>query len=220
MKQALLMLFSSVMLAVGQAQYAFTNFAGMPGGPGNVDGRGSAARFHGPIGVAVDSAGNVYVADTLSSTIRKITPGGAVTTLAGCGTCTFAPVFDFGSGGAIGSTDGTGSAARFFYPYGVAADSTGNVYLADYGNSTIRKITPAGEVTTLAGSPRQRGSANGIGSEARFFNPAGVGVDGSGNMILFADGHSASHDFTHAVKDDPAYPMEPTKDWMWYKPKQ
>src|SRR5437667_439586 len=98
--------------------YAFTNFAGVRGGPGSADGTGSAGRFDVPVGVAVDTAGNVYVADSANSTIRKITPAGAVTTLAG-------------SAGQIGSADGTGSVARFFRPFGVAVDSAGDVYVAD-----------------------------------------------------------------------------------------
>ena len=89
-------------------------------------------------GVAVDSAGNVYVADTDNHTIRKITPAGVVSTLAGLA-------------GSLGSADGTGSAARFYHPGGVAVDSGGNVYVADTDNHTIRKITPAGVVSTLAG---------------------------------------------------------------------
>ncbi|HYV26514.1 MAG TPA: hypothetical protein VFA77_03215, partial [Candidatus Eisenbacteria bacterium] len=135
MKHTLIILLASSMVAYSQVQYAFTNFAGMPGGPGNVDGTGVAARFFGPTGVAVDSAGNVYVADTWNSTIRKIIPGREVTTLAG-------------SAGQIGRVDGTGSAARFSTPYGVAVDSSSNVYVADVG-SGIRKITPDGVVTTL-----------------------------------------------------------------------
>src|SRR5438132_834126 len=119
--------------------YAFTNLAGMPGGGGSADGIGSAARFLGASSVAVDSAGNVYVADSTNHTIRRITPAGAVTTLAG-------------STGQSGSADGTGSATRFNYPFGVAVDNAGNVYVADTHNHTIRKITPAGAVTTLAGS--------------------------------------------------------------------
>src|SRR5260221_721646 len=120
MKHALMILLASCLMACGQVQYAFTNFAGMPGGGGNVDGTGIAARFNSPYCLAVDSAGNVYVADT-GSTIRKITPAGEVTTLAG-------------SAGQIGSDDGVGSAARFFVPTGVAVDGAGNVYVADYGN--------------------------------------------------------------------------------------
>src|SRR5437667_31443 len=125
--------------------YAFTNFAGQPGGWGNVDGTGSAAQFTGPTEVALDSTGNVYVADSANSTIRKITPAGVVTTLAG-------------SAGQRGIDDGTGAAARFSYPIGLAVDSAGNVYVADVVDSTIRKITPGGVVTTLAGSAAQIGS--------------------------------------------------------------
>ena len=103
----------------------------------------------------MDGAGNVYVADTDNDTIRKITPAGVVTTLAG-------------TAGQGGSTDGTGSAALFDDPTGVAVDGAGNVYVADTGNDTIRKITPAGVVTTLAGTAGQSGSADGTGSAARF----------------------------------------------------
>jgi len=88
--------------------------------------------------VATDSAGNVYVADTDNQTIRKITPAGVVSTLAGMP-------------GTTGSANGTGTAARFNYPTGVATDSAGNVYVADNSNHTIRKITPAGVVSTLVG---------------------------------------------------------------------
>src|SRR6266853_6617075 len=108
-------------------------FAGDMGGIGNVDGVGAAARFNTPFGVATDSAGNVYVADSGNNTIRKITPAGVVTTLAG-------------TPGVTGSIDGTGAAASFNFPSDVATDSAGNVYVADYNNNTIRKITPAGTV--------------------------------------------------------------------------
>src|SRR5438067_3111937 len=132
-----------------------TTLAGAAGVLGNVDGPGSAAQFYYPFAVAVDSGGNVYVADTYNYTVRKITPAGVVTTLAGLA-------------GYDGSTDGTGSAARFGYLNGIAADSAGNVYVTDLSYSTIRKITPAGVVTTLAGTPGIYGSADGTGSAAQF----------------------------------------------------
>jgi sugar lactone lactonase YvrE len=148
-----------------------STLAGGAGRTGRADGIGSAARFNNPRGVAVDTAGNVYVADTFNHTIRKITSKGRVTTLAG-------------TAGQIGSADGKGSAARFSNPYGVAVDQAGNVYVADFGNDTIRKVTAAGEVTTLAGSPGQFGSTDGTGSAARFFQPSSVAVDHAGNVFV------------------------------------
>src|SRR5206468_2901642 len=134
---------------------------------GSADGTGSAARFNYPRGVAVDSGGNVYVADTQNNTIRKVTPTAVVTTLAGLA-------------GKTGSEDGTGSAARFNYPGGVAVDSADNVYVADLYNNEIRKVTPAGEVTTLAGLAGTAGSDDGPRGSARFYYPASVAVDGTG----------------------------------------
>jgi hypothetical protein len=151
---------------------------------GSADGTGSAARFNGPSSLAVDGAGNVYVADTGNYTIRKITPARIVTTLAG-------------TAGTQGSTDGTGGAASFRYPQGVAVDASGNVYVADTYNSTIRKITPAGVVTTLAGTPSTFGSADGTGSAARFADTLGVAVDRSGNIYV-ADGNSTIRRITPA----------------------
>ena len=116
--------------------WVVTTLAGLAGNAGSADGTNSAARFYYPYGVAVDSAGNVYVADTDNDTIRKVTPVGTnwvVTTLAGLA-------------GNAGSADGTGSAARFYCPGGVAVDSAGNVYVADTHNDTIRKVTPVGRM--------------------------------------------------------------------------
>jgi sugar lactone lactonase YvrE len=111
--------------------YSFANFAGRPGGPGFADGSGSEARFRSPIGVAVDSDGNLYVADKNNFVIRKITPDGVVTTLAG-------------SHGQPGSNDGIGTAAKFGSAFGgptsVALDAAGNVFVTDTDNFTIRKI--------------------------------------------------------------------------------
>ncbi|HEX3475569.1 MAG TPA: hypothetical protein VHT91_11135, partial [Kofleriaceae bacterium] len=148
-----------------------TTLAGAAGVPGSVDGTGAAARFHFPAGVAVDSAGNAYVADPFNETLRKITPAGVVTTLAG-------------TPGMSGSADGTGPAARFSGPAGVAVDSTGNVYVADQLNGTLRKVTAAGVVTTLAGTAGTTGSADGAGPAARFNVPSGVAVDGAGNVYV------------------------------------
>jgi sugar lactone lactonase YvrE len=121
--------------------------------------------------VAVDSAGSVYVADTWNSTIRKVTPAGEVTTLAGLP-------------GSIGSADGTGSDGRFNYPHDVAVDSTGNVYVADRDNYTIRKVTPTRVVTTPAGLAGSYGTNNGTGSAARFYRPEGVALDSAGNVYV------------------------------------
>jgi streptogramin lyase len=117
-----------------------TTFAGTAGVTGSANGTGAAASFSTPYDVAVDSSGNVYVADIGDNTIRKITPAGVVTTLAG-------------TAGVTGSADGTGAAASFFLPTGVSVDGSGNVYVADSDNSAIRKITPAGLVSTVVGNP-------------------------------------------------------------------
>jgi sugar lactone lactonase YvrE len=155
----------------GDTVYEWRTLVGQPGGLGNVDGAGEAARFCQPHGVAIDGAGNVYVADYYNYAIRKIAPDGRVTTLAGCM-------------GEPGSTDGTGNAARFDKPQGVAVDASGNVYVSDSGNHTIRKVTADGAVTTFAGRPGEQGHADGAGREARFRSPSGVAVDGGGNVYV------------------------------------
>ena len=145
--------------------------AGSPGTSGSADGIGSAARFLGPVGMAVDAAGNVYVADSGNSTIRKVTPAGVVTTIAGLA-------------GQDGSADGVGSAARFDRPQALALDAAGNLYVADSDNYTIRKITPAGVVSTLAGLAKSLGNADGAGNVARFNNPQGLALDAGGNLYV------------------------------------
>src|SRR5258706_4746373 len=116
----------------------FNTLAGLPAW-GSADGSGNSARFNNPCGVATDTSGNVYVADTFNHTIRKISPAGVVTTLAGLA-------------GVSGAVDATGTSARVNQPGGVAADRSGNVYVGGSGNHTIREITPAGVVRTWAGS--------------------------------------------------------------------
>ena len=148
-----------------------TTFAGVAGSQGSTDGTGTTARFKDPFSVAADAAGNVYVADTANKAIRKITPAGVVTTLAG-------------TIGSSGTTDGTGTAARFIEPRGIAADSNGNLYVADYGAHTIRKISSAGVVTTLAGTGSNPGTSDGAGASAKFYYPSGVTVDIAGNVYV------------------------------------
>jgi sugar lactone lactonase YvrE len=145
-----------------------TTLAGS-GSFGYADGQGTAASFYEPTGVAVDGSGNVYVADKGNNRIRKITPSGNVTTLAGSGS--------------RGYGEGQGTSASFSGTYGLAVDGSGNVYVADNGNNRIRKITPSGNVTTLAGSGSY-GSTDGPGTSASFNSSTGVAVDGSGNVYV------------------------------------
>ncbi len=157
-----------------------STLAGVAGSPGSADGIGSAARFAFPTGIATDGIGNILIADTGNHTIRKITLAGMVTTLAG-------------SPGTFGSVDGIGSVARFNGPRGVATDNAGTVYVADSGNSTIRKITPGGAVTTLAGLASNPGSANGAGSSARFKNPYSMTATGAGRVYV-------ADTFSHTIR--------------------
>ena len=159
---------------------------------GYEDGSGSKAWFNLPSGVAVDGEGNVFVADTYNDTIRKMTSHGLVTRLAGsAGVAALREQLPN-----WGSTDGTGSEARFHYPHGLALDSVGNLFVADTGNHTIRKVARSGVVTTLAGSAYMGGSrrldlgypaggqGDGTGAEARFNQPIAVAVDGEGNVFV------------------------------------
>ncbi len=139
------------------------------GPAGFIDGPGNAARFNTPTGVAVDGQGNVYVADTENQRIRKISPAGVVSTLAGTGTAGF--------------MDGPGNGALFNRPQGVAVDGQGNVYVADTDNQRIRKISPAGIVSTLAGTGTA-GFMNGSGNTATFDSPVGISLTAQGNVYV------------------------------------
>jgi sugar lactone lactonase YvrE len=259
----LVWLWPAAVLATSHAQstystpYYFTHLAGPLGGWGNIDGVGTAARFYAPMSLAVDGAGNVYVADVLNFAIRKVTPEGKVTTLDPSGgissssirgyvagvavdsannvyitdvdsgqvlrwttTGFFEPVVDAfpgrlaidktgttyiandvdntvlkivpgasatvlaGTPSTYGSADGAGAAARFLSVRAVAVDGTGTLYVADSSNDTIRKITPAGDVTTFSGIAGQPGSLDGAGTAARFNDPSGLAVDDGGNVYV------------------------------------
>jgi hypothetical protein len=153
-----------------------TTFAGVQGQPGSADGTGAAARFNWPRGLTSDGAGNLYVSD--GNALRKVVIAtGAVTTIAGVS-------------GQSGSADGTGAAARFYSPSGLTTDGAGNLFVADGGNSTIRKVVLAtGAVTTFAGLAGRFDSADGTGAAARFSSPGGIASDGAGNLYVTDGGN-------------------------------
>jgi sugar lactone lactonase YvrE len=204
-----------------------TTLAGLAGSSGTADGSGSTARFNGPSGIVVNATGNLYVADTLNHTIRRIITTGVVSTIAGvAGESGFADSYGSfarfygpqglaldasgnllvadtnnnairrivtGSGvvttvagwaGTAGSTDGANSQAQFRYPSGVAVDSAGNIFVADTDNHALREIVPSGAVRTLAGLAGSSGSADGVGTAARFAFPTGVAVNSSGDVYV------------------------------------
>lgn len=138
--------------------------------PGAVDGTGVAASFNTPTAIAVDAAFNVYVADYGNNLIRKISPAGVVSTLAGSGSA--------------GSANGTGTAASFKNPTGIAVDAAGNVYVADWGNNLVRVISPAGVVSTLSGT------TNGKSTAIVLIGPYGVAVDAANNVYVADYGNS------------------------------
>ncbi len=157
-----------------------TTLAGLAGEFGTNDGVGNAARFRAPYDLTTDSMGNIYVADTYNHAIRKITQAGLVTTLAGLA-------------GELGTNDGTGMAARFFCPNSIDFDNSGNLLVSDALNHTIRQVSSAGEVTTVAGKPGSFGFADGPGNVAQFFYPAGLCVGTSGEVFL-------ADEWNHAIR--------------------
>lgn len=143
-----------------------TTIAGS-GVEGYADDIGTSAIFGAPKGICIDALGNLYVTDFWNFKIRKITPAGIVTTLAGS---------------TQGFANGNGTAAQFGYLEQICIDALGNLYVADAGNSKIRKITPSGTVTTVAGTTS--GYLDGVGTIAKFDYPNGICIDGNNNLYV------------------------------------
>lgn len=159
---------------------AVSTLAGLAGAQGFQDGPAVQAAFSNPSGVAVDDAGNIYVADTGNHAIRLISSAGQVSTVAG-------------EAGTAGYADGSAAAARFDRPTNLAIDPLGNLYVTDFGNHRIRKLTPAGTVETVAGSG-ERGAADGAGASATFDGPCGLAYDGALRALIVTDY------FSHTVR--------------------
>lgn len=162
--------FSNTIRKIAPSGYVST-FAGQATFGAFADGAGSSARFHDPSALAVDRQGYLYVADRFNYVIRKVSPSGVVTTLAG------KPLTS-------GSADGQGSEARFLWPEGIAVDDSGNVFVSDTGNHTIRRITPDGSVRTMAGKAGVTGTTDGPANEARFYNPGRLALDRFQNLYI------------------------------------
>jgi sugar lactone lactonase YvrE len=155
------------------ANWAVTTIAGSPGQAGSSDGTNNQALFNNPTGLACDPAGNLYVADSDNFIVRKLTPdvtgtNWIVTTIAG-------------KAGFYGHRDGVATNATFSYPYALASDPSGNIYITDGGNGLIRILSTNGTVTTLAGS---YGSADGFYTNAGFDFPYGIALDPFGNIYI------------------------------------
>lgn len=153
-----------------------TTLVGQPGVSGNTDGLGSTAGFFRPY-LALDAAGNVLVADSGNHTLRRVTPAGQVTTLAG-------------AAGQPEYADGPADQARFWSPLSLLVDRNGNVLVADADNDCIRQLAPNGTVSTFAGIGGGVGNTDGTGSAARFDQPWGITVDGSGTLYLVGRGNT------------------------------
>ena len=147
-----------------------STLAGQVGISGDTDGENSVALFYEPWGLCVRSDGNVYVADTRNNKIRKVTPDGVVSTIAGSGN--------------YGTSNGIGTAATFGNPTGIECDAFGNIYVADHLTHIIRKIDSLGFVSTLAGKPYQMGDSDGQGNQAAFRRPYGLTLDPNGDILV------------------------------------
>jgi hypothetical protein len=159
---------------------AVTTFGGKAGEPGATDSAAGAPRFFGPAAVLADPAGNVFVADYLNGSIRKITPAGVVTTYAG-------------QTPHAGYADGAAAQAAFRYPYGVVADANGSLYVSDTYNFVIRKITPGGVVSTIAGTQGVPGVVNATGTAAKFALPQGIAIDTRPAIFTLPTASQISH---------------------------
>lgn len=153
-----------------------TTLAGTAFLTGTANGQGAAARFNRPYGLELDNNGNIIIADEWNHLIRRVTPTGLVTTIAGNGT--------------LGSQDGTGAAAMFNYPWDVAVDDNDDIYVADGFNNTIRKITPAGVVTTYVGTPGISGANDGTGPLASFNGATGIAYYSATDELYVADAYN------------------------------
>lgn len=153
-----------------------STLAGAFGQIGYADGPGAQARFNHPVGIGVDRTGNVFVADAYNNLIRRITPDGRVSTIAG-------------QAGATGATDGKGSKARFNVPVGLAVAADGHIVVSEYFNNTLRAVTPDGVVTTLAGHAGPGGFADGLARQARFLHPQSLSFAADGSLLIADSGN-------------------------------
>lgn len=159
-----------------RAQDSVTTLAGQALVSGAVNGTGTNALFSDPAAIVTDTNGNFFVADSQNHAIRKVTTNGVVTAFAG-------------QLGASGSLNATGTNAQFDTPSGLAFDGSGNLFVADTGNGTIRKITPAGAVSTFAGIAGSSGFADGPAGGAQFYSPLGIAVATNGDVFIADSGN-------------------------------
>ncbi len=148
-----------------------TTLAGSPENWGTENGSGADARFNGPVGLALDNEGNLFVADSNNHTIRRISPDGTASTWAGVP-------------GVDGCVDGAAQSAKFSKPAELAIDRRNNLFVADSFNHVIRKITRDGNVSTVTGAAGKWGAADGINGRARFFNPYGLAIQPVGSLVV------------------------------------